>query len=182
MIIRSVPTQHVRGRVGWWPPKPLLPTQRFSCGLAYDGNIHRNHWKQTIKKIRDFGLEMSEDFAWLVKDHPNVYVVIAVCTLVLSFLFIFRVIRLPAYLVGNTSDRTGNITRQQACKIYERKLIFMRSISSLPSQARAIRIKKEQDALASRYRIPTKAVEDIWNRKTWVLATAHLWSDEQATT
>ena len=30
------------------------------------------------------------DFAWLVKDHPDVYVVITLCKLVLSFLSIFK--------------------------------------------------------------------------------------------
>ena len=113
---------------------------------------------------------------WFLIQDGNI--AIAVCLLLLLLFVILGICRVTAFLFTNQSHKTGRINKQQACKIYERKLTFMQTISSLPNQAKAIQIKKEQDVLARRYGIRAKAIEDIWNRKTWVMATAHLWTNE----
>jgi hypothetical protein len=76
------------------------------------------------------------------------------------------------------SNQNGTITKERALKIYERKLHFMRSITCMSRQTKALNIRKEQAKLATRYGVQLKEIEDIWNRRTWVLATAQLWTDE----
>jgi hypothetical protein len=78
------------------------------------------------------------------------------------------------------SNSTVSITAQQAVEIYKLKLEFMSSIASgsEPKRSKDARIKREHALVGARYHISAKSVSDIWNRKTWVVATSHLWSAE----
>jgi hypothetical protein len=73
----------------------------------------------------------------------------------------------------------ATLTEKQAVEIYRRKITFMQSISVPHGSARSKTIKKECAAISSRYRVTSKAVLDVWNRKTWVSATSHLWHNEE---
>ncbi len=73
---------------------------------------------------------------------------------------------------------TAPITRQKAVEIYEWKLKFVPSINNQPKRSRNARIKNEYAVVGAQYQVSAKTVSDIWNRKTWVMATSHLWSSE----
>ena len=77
-----------------------------------------------------------------------------------------------------SAELRSTLTEQQALAIYRRKIAFMPSISALSGSIRSTRIKQECAAIGSQYRVSSRAVLDVWKRKTWVSATSHLWHNE----
>ncbi len=70
------------------------------------------------------------------------------------------------------------ITEQQAIEIYKQKLEFMKSIRTESGRTRTARMKSKCAELGSQYRVSPKTIWDVWNRKTWVVATSDLWAGE----
>ena len=71
-----------------------------------------------------------------------------------------------------------NLSEQEAIEIYCHKLSVIQSAGSEPRRARNARMKVECAALAVKYRVSPKTVMDVWNHKTWIMATSHLWEQD----
>ncbi len=80
--------------------------------------------------------------------------------------------------LSNRSPEHRIITEQQAIEIYKRKLEFMKSIRTESGRTRTARIKNKCVELGRQYRVSPKTIWDVWNRKTWVVATSSLWAGE----
>jgi hypothetical protein len=70
------------------------------------------------------------------------------------------------------------LTEQQAIEIYKQKLEFMKSIGEKSGQIRLARIKSKCAELGVYYCVSPRKIWDVWNRKTWVVATSSLWAGE----
>ena len=66
----------------------------------------------------------------------------------------------------------------EAVEIYSRKLAFLKSNIGESQATLQIKTRHEWSVLSEKYLVRTKAIKDIWTRKTWVLATSHLWELE----
>ncbi len=91
---------------------------------------------------------------------------------VVVFKYIYRV------NLNMQSSEQKVLTEQQAIEIYKQKLEFMKIIRADSGRTRTARIKSKCAELGSRYRVSPKTIWDVWNRKTWVIATASLWAGE----
>ena len=60
------------------------------------------------------------------------------------------------------------LSKIQACEIYKWK----HSLQLKSANCKSI-------LLASRYNVSPKTIRDIWNRRTWVVATRSLWSPSE---
>ncbi len=109
----------------------------------------------------------------VVQDESRMLVVVLAVCVAAYFLW-----RRSAYLLTRSTVIPRPITRQQAVEIYERKLAFTATISNEPKRSKNAKIRNEYAVLGDRYNISARAVSDIWNRKTWVVATSYLWSLE----
>ena len=73
------------------------------------------------------------------------------------------------------------LMEHQAVEIYMRKL----SINALaePNEAKirhaVLLLRRECESLAKCYGLTPRAINDIWNRRSWAYATHHLWAQEQ---
>jgi hypothetical protein len=81
-------------------------------------------------------------------------------------------------LSKQSTDVHRKLTTQQACDIYKRKIDFLKSIRTASRRERSMEIKNECAALGVRYRVSPRTILDVWNRKTMVIATSHLWDAE----
>ncbi len=70
------------------------------------------------------------------------------------------------------------LTQQQAIEIYKQKLDFMKSVRTESGRTRTARIKSKCVELGSQYHVSPKTIWDVWNRKTWVVATSSMWAGE----
>ena len=75
---------------------------------------------------------------------------------------------------------TKNLNEEHAVRIYERKIAFMQSISAASERERAETIKRELQLLGARYQVDPRVIRDVWKRKTWVISTSRLWTNEQS--
>ena len=66
------------------------------------------------------------------------------------------------------------LTAELAIEIYTRKLSLQASTWSYRDRF----WKRHSILMANSYKVSAKTVMDIWNRKTWVLATSPLWGLE----
>ena len=68
-----------------------------------------------------------------------------------------------------------------AAEIYAHKLDILVP-TSFESCLRTghMRMKGKSAKLALRYGVSAKTIRDVWNRKTWADATAHLWINENS--
>ncbi len=98
---------------------------------------------------------------------------------VISFLAIMYMVHRMFYQRQKSVEVRATLTEQQAAAIYRKKISFMQSVSNQSASTRAKRIRQECAAIGAQYRVSSKAVHDVWNRKTWVSATSHLWHSEQ---
>ena len=69
----------------------------------------------------------------------------------------------------------------QAVEIYKIKM----NIADNPNSDLLVECDRQwtrgkSSAIAVRYGVSSRAIRDIWNRKTWSYATQHLWSLENA--
>ena len=69
----------------------------------------------------------------------------------------------------------SSLSEEEAVEIYLRKLAFLSTTSTETRQAKRMRRKSEYAVLADKYRVSPRTIMDVWNRKTWVQATSHLW-------
>ena len=69
----------------------------------------------------------------------------------------------------------SSLSEEEAVEIYLRKLAFVSTTSTETRQAKRMRRKSEYAVLADKYRVSPRTIMDVWNRKTWVQATSHLW-------
>ena len=75
---------------------------------------------------------------------------------------------------------TKNLNEEHAVRIYERKIVFMQSISGASGRDREETIRRELRLLGARYQVDPRVIRDVWNRKTWVISTSRLWTNEQS--
>ncbi len=80
--------------------------------------------------------------------------------------------------LGLPSSEHTVLTEQQAIEIYKQKLEFLKSIRAESGRTRTARMKSKCAELGSRYRVSPKTIWDVWNRKTWVIATSSMWEGE----
>ena len=73
----------------------------------------------------------------------------------------------------NTENTKMMLTADQAADIYMLKISVANSLGSLKTANQSIRGKS--NAIAARYKVSSRTIRDIWNRKTWSYATQHLW-------
>ena len=97
---------------------------------------------------------------------------------VLTFLIIFAMHCRIRKSEGSAASQGTALTETEAVEIYTRKLNLMQSVRTESRQNRNIRIKNEYARIAIQYRVSPKTVMDIWNHKTWIMATSHLWESE----
>ena len=79
---------------------------------------------------------------------------------------------------GEVKKRVGvHLTPDQAVDIYGLKLAmtFPRRLPSCFDSG----VRGKSVPVAAQYGVSPKAIRDIWNRKAWAYATAHLWSQEE---
>ena len=85
-------------------------------------------------------------------------------------------------LIRKPSTKSKEVRRaladEQAVEIYNRKIAFMQSLDATSRRERTKQMKDECAALGVRYRVSPKTIMDVWNRKTMVVATSHLWDVE----
>ena len=69
----------------------------------------------------------------------------------------------------------------QAVEIYRRKISSYASARSYEdkSSLNVCLLRRESESLSKRYKITIRAIQDIWNRRSWAYATNHLWAQEQ---
>jgi hypothetical protein len=79
------------------------------------------------------------------------------------------------WLVNAGPQMPSRLTEEDAVEIYGCKLTFVQSMMRVSRRAKRIKAKNEWAALGKRYNVSPKAIRDIWVRRTWVLATLHLW-------
>lgn len=79
--------------------------------------------------------------------------------------------------ISTTSPR-NILSAQEAVEIYSRKLNFMQAIQFEPRRLKNVKVKNECAQLAIRYRVSPKTILDVWNHKTWISATSHLWEPD----
>jgi hypothetical protein len=120
------------------------------------------------------------EFAAFVHGSPQLTAAVAIGLILFVVLALQRLLRSRGNSVGVDPNRTEMIAQPQARRIYERKMHFMPSISTLSDKSKYSKIRKEQEILATQFGVKRKVIEDIWNRKTWVSATSHMWADERA--
>ena len=99
----------------------------------------------------------------------------------LVFLIIFMIAAKKCMDHSSTSrsnELRGRLTAEDAVEIYRRKLILLNSNNSESPQTRRIKQRNERATLANKYHVSSKAIMDVWNHKTWVQATSHLWEPE----
>ena len=91
-----------------------------------------------------------------------------------------------AYYFGGYLQKMRNQTRSQRCvlfvsqarEIYKFKFLASTSLSTLDAQGQHEEISY-CTLLAAKYGVSSKTIRDIWNRKTWVSATDHLFDQKQ---
>ena len=75
------------------------------------------------------------------------------------------------------------LTEQQAIDIYRFKILSNKSSNTYASndltQNSNISLTAESVALANMYGITSRAIRDIWGRRSWQYATCHLWPQEE---
>lgn len=101
--------------------------------------------------------------------------------LLLGFLLIFLIVsysRQKSNVAESSISLRANLSESEAVAIYQRKLDLMNTFSSEPRRLMLINLKNESVALAKAYRVSPKTITDVWNRKTWIIATSHLWEPE----
>ena len=68
----------------------------------------------------------------------------------------------------------------QAIEIYRHKVVSKLNCqadqTSIQDQASFLRIQREY--LSKYYGVTVRAIQDIWNRRSWAYATSHLWHQE----
>ena len=75
------------------------------------------------------------------------------------------------------------LTVEQAVEIYKLKLSLQEDgISAGPQDAWKLILRGKSATMSKFYGVSPRAIRDIWNRKTWGYATAHLWTQEQGDT
>ena len=69
------------------------------------------------------------------------------------------------------------LTEQQAVDIYKYKLSLMAAARSDEDNSRPaeILLRSVCEDLAKHYGLTIRAIQDIWNRRSWAYATHHLW-------
>ena len=65
------------------------------------------------------------------------------------------------------------LTSVQAVEIYKQRQIKSHTETSLCSK-----IRGQSVAIAEKYGVSPKAIRDIWNKRTWVDSTKHLYAQE----
>jgi hypothetical protein len=72
------------------------------------------------------------------------------------------------------------LNRDLAVEIYKHKLSLIkpRSFESC-FQGEQSKLRGASIKLASKYGVSAKTVRDVWNHKSWVAATYHLWKAEE---
>lgn len=75
---------------------------------------------------------------------------------------------------------SGKVLRQeQAAEIYAHKIAALQpgtfKASLLPAE---VKLRGKSMQLAKWYGVSAKTIRDIWNRRSWVKATKHLWETE----
>ena len=66
----------------------------------------------------------------------------------------------------------------QVVEIYKLKIemcLTSNSSSKLEDGAAGQKIRGRSISIAAQFRVSSRAIRDIWNRKTWAYATQHLW-------
>ena len=74
--------------------------------------------------------------------------------------------------MNSDSNHKRVLTEQMAVDIYKIKLTSAKSVNSHG------RFQSQSRIVAEKYGVSPKTVRDIWDRKTWALATEHLLSAE----
>lgn len=68
------------------------------------------------------------------------------------------------------------LNSEAAAEIYQYKLALITPDSFKSCiQKNEMKIKGHSTHLALKYGVTSKTIRDIWNRKSWISATAHLW-------
>ena len=73
------------------------------------------------------------------------------------------------------SELRNFMEEEEAVAVYLRKLAFKQLNSAEPGPAQKINRKNEFIWLANEFHVSPKAIMDVWNHKTRVQATSHLW-------
>ena len=131
--------------------------------------------------MQKFSRSMLQIFALLETSRNNAALLVLSLAIILLFLLLSSIPGRFLHLRKDyRSDRRMKFTQDQASEIYERKLLFLRSVVSKSRKSRAKMMKLECKSLSSIYGIDWRVVRDIWTRKSWVLATSHLWKQEES--
>jgi hypothetical protein len=87
--------------------------------------------------------------------------------------------RIPARYKMATSQGAV-LSDKQAIEIYRCKL-RLRTPDSFKSSLQSVeaRSKGQSAQIASRFGVSPKTIRDIWNRRTWVHTTEHMWCEEE---
>ena len=73
------------------------------------------------------------------------------------------------------------LTEQQAIEIYRTKIVLMETIQSDKTlkNAHSTCSSSERADLAKLYGVTSRAIRDIWGRRSWQYATRHLWPQDK---
>ena len=73
------------------------------------------------------------------------------------------------------------LTEKQAMEIYRAKLVLMETMQSAGSKKEnpTISLSAHSAVLAELYGVTSRAIRDIWGRRSWQYATHHLWRQDK---
>ena len=69
------------------------------------------------------------------------------------------------------------LNEQQAADIYRFKIWLQRSAKANPSHY-AFSWASQSHMIAKRYCVSSRAIRDIWGRRSWQYATCHIWPQD----
>ena len=70
------------------------------------------------------------------------------------------------------------LSEGEVVEIYKLKISILNQLFCCEDGACNKWIRGKSIPIAARYRVSSRAIRDIWNRKTWAYATQYLWSLE----
>ena len=72
------------------------------------------------------------------------------------------------------------LKQYEAVEIYKHKISFIEKArpNHLLVSHKVTLQRRQSEQLAKTYGVTVRAVQDIWNRRSWAFATSHLWPQE----